>query len=278
MAKPVTLPIWATDTNLSSGTESGSSVKSEPALGVKQQGFVPGRAAPARYYNWLLNLIYTWIVYLDGLASDAQWLSTLWIWTNRHIWSGSFGPGLLDSASCEVNYVNGSGGASTRTRTILIDVAALQASGDQSGVGADVYASVIARFQTSTDPALARIGGGFGTTVRGVVDLSPHLVSGCTLTRVRARVAAEGTSDVGLDLHESTPSFSGSGSGVLTALDSEAALATAATLDSGAISVVVDKATKTYHVSISNSGATGSDSVVVLGLEITISDPGPRNY
>lgn len=66
MAKPATVPLWATDATLTSGLLSGSAVISEPTLGYKQQGNVPGRIIPARFFNWWQNLVYQWILYLQS--------------------------------------------------------------------------------------------------------------------------------------------------------------------------------------------------------------------
>lgn len=279
MAKPVTLPSWATDTNFSSGAESGSSVKLEPSAGVKAQGWIPGNSLPARWLNWWANLVYSWIAYVDGLSTDAQFLGTLWVWTQAHVWNGSFGPCLRDTQTCEVLYTGVSGTPSSRSRTVCIDPTAL--SGGIGAVGGtEFYAEVLAKFQTSTSPALARIGGGFdgGGIAQGVIDLGPYLPTGAVISSIRARVGALGTSNVALRLHVSTPNFAGAGSGVVTSLDTAVALTTADTLDSGGISVTVDKATKTYHLAIENIGATSSDALEVYGVELNYNDPGPRNY
>jgi hypothetical protein len=116
MAKPVTLPVWGTDTNLATGTESGQTVKLEPSLGVKQQGFVPGKYAPARWYNWLLNLIYTWVVYLDGLATDAQFLASNFAFTgaNTHAGAETF------NGTVECNSTIQMDGAATANSTLVV--------------------------------------------------------------------------------------------------------------------------------------------------------------
>lgn len=89
MSKPTTLPIWATDTTLATGSESGLSTKLEPSLGVKQQGSIPGEEAPGRWYNWLLNNIYSWCVYLNGLGTDAQFLATNFAFTGNNTHTGT---------------------------------------------------------------------------------------------------------------------------------------------------------------------------------------------
>jgi hypothetical protein len=54
--KPTTLPKWATD--------AGTTV--EPAAGQKAAGFVVSTRPPARWANWLLNNLYTWMQYLNA--------------------------------------------------------------------------------------------------------------------------------------------------------------------------------------------------------------------
>lgn len=53
--KPTTLPTWATD--------GGTTV--EPTSGEKAAGWVAGTRPPARWFNWWMNLLYTWIQYVD---------------------------------------------------------------------------------------------------------------------------------------------------------------------------------------------------------------------
>jgi hypothetical protein len=112
MAKPVTLPLWATDTtNTTIGAvENGQTVKLEPSTGVKQQGWIAGEEAPARWMNWLLNNIYTWAVYLDGLATDAQFLANDFNFTGDNSFTGTslfLGytevPGMVSNGNVAIN-------------------------------------------------------------------------------------------------------------------------------------------------------------------------------
>lgn len=68
-AKPSTTPRWA-------NVLVGAIV--EPSSGEKDTGGVPGTAPPARKINWLFNLIWQWIVYLEDIANIA------WTWTVVH--------------------------------------------------------------------------------------------------------------------------------------------------------------------------------------------------
>jgi hypothetical protein len=67
MPKPSSLPRWA--------NVGGAIV--EPSPGKKDVGWVPPERPGAQYFNWLLNLIYQWIVWLDGFLAEA------------HTWTGA---------------------------------------------------------------------------------------------------------------------------------------------------------------------------------------------
>lgn len=75
MAKPGTLfPTWASLSNYSTGPDVGTPTKIMPSAGEIADGFVPDTAAVPQYMNSLLNLASQWFTYLNGLASDAQFL------------------------------------------------------------------------------------------------------------------------------------------------------------------------------------------------------------
>ena len=57
MARPTKLPRWATG---------GSAVIAEPSEPEKDAGHLPQTILTAQLANWLSNLVYQWIVYLDG--------------------------------------------------------------------------------------------------------------------------------------------------------------------------------------------------------------------
>jgi hypothetical protein len=94
MAKPSTLPEWASDTNFSSGTKSGTVTKLEPALAYKKQGWVPSLQWFGQYANWLLNLVYQWCAYLDNLHGEADFLNKAYAWVGSH----SFTPATATAA------------------------------------------------------------------------------------------------------------------------------------------------------------------------------------
>lgn len=58
-AKPASTPRWA---------DGGSAEVTEPASGKKDIGWLSAERPPAQYFNWLFNLIYQWMEYLDDGA------------------------------------------------------------------------------------------------------------------------------------------------------------------------------------------------------------------
>lgn len=69
MAKPTDLPRWADD---------GGDI-TEPLEGKKDIGYEDAELPSHSELNWLLNLIYQWTAYLDGLTAEAL------TWTNAHV-------------------------------------------------------------------------------------------------------------------------------------------------------------------------------------------------
>lgn len=65
MAKPATLPTWATDTNYSSGPDNGTPTKATPSAGYIAQGQVPGNFFGSQYWNWLLFWVCSWLSWIN---------------------------------------------------------------------------------------------------------------------------------------------------------------------------------------------------------------------
>ena len=81
--KPTTLPRWA---------DSGGDIV-EPSSGKKDVGWEVDEQPPAQWFNWLFNLLYTWIQYLNapvGTGSGAGLSATGGRngrdWTGRYRW------------------------------------------------------------------------------------------------------------------------------------------------------------------------------------------------
>lgn len=73
MPKPASLPRWA--------NVGGDIV--EPSSGKKDIGWIDAELPPHSYFNWFMNLVYQWAVYLDGLTGEAL------TWTAAHTFNAA---------------------------------------------------------------------------------------------------------------------------------------------------------------------------------------------
>lgn len=66
MAKPTTLPEWATDTDYPAGAEpeAETPTKIEPSAPQKESGWRPGEPLPAQAQNWFWHLVWQWLSWL----------------------------------------------------------------------------------------------------------------------------------------------------------------------------------------------------------------------
>ena len=156
MSKPSTVVTWATDTNFSTSPaagENGTPTKVAPSAGYIAEGLVPGKTFVGQYFNSLLNLIGTWIAYLNLSGTD------------------------------ELTYAN------TRTRTILLPASAgyNSTSAIFAPPAADGRGWVAANDEgiVQSDP-LATGGASY-------LNVPLKLPQGATLTGVRARVFSAGS-------------------------------------------------------------------------------------
>lgn len=69
MAKPTDLPVWATDATYPAGPDpwANQPTKVEPTSGDQARGFIPFQEPPPEAFNWWMNLVYLWILWLNGL-------------------------------------------------------------------------------------------------------------------------------------------------------------------------------------------------------------------
>lgn len=68
--KPATVPTWATDATLTSGTEAGTAPQLAPSAGYRSQGLVPGNGFNGKVLNYLFGEYQDWLQYLnDGALS-----------------------------------------------------------------------------------------------------------------------------------------------------------------------------------------------------------------
>lgn len=73
MAKPPSIPTWATDTNYASGPYTGTPTKTEPSGLKKARGWDPGERPGGQSFNWWWNLVGQWCSYLnDRFDTDGS--------------------------------------------------------------------------------------------------------------------------------------------------------------------------------------------------------------
>lgn len=71
MARPSTLPEWATSTNYDSGPDTGQATRLEPTSGEKANGWWRGLGVPARKLNWLFGLLCDWVGYVGDVTEHS---------------------------------------------------------------------------------------------------------------------------------------------------------------------------------------------------------------
>lgn len=71
MSKPTNLAAWG-----------ATATKVEPSTGVKSAGWAPNQRPPAQWFNWWMNAVALWMVWLDAFESTAH------SWTANQTWSG----------------------------------------------------------------------------------------------------------------------------------------------------------------------------------------------
>jgi hypothetical protein len=74
--RPADVPAWATDTNYTSGLQSGSATKIVPLTGDKAQGHLPATRDPAQKMNWNQNVYGKWIDYVADIRA-LNWHPTV---------------------------------------------------------------------------------------------------------------------------------------------------------------------------------------------------------
>lgn len=141
MAKPGTVPSWATDTNYSCvGGENGTATKATPSATVLSQGIRGGEGINAQYLNYVLNLMGTWFTYLDGLLAEAL------TWTGAAIFTPSVATtnGVTCTGNTTGSGVKGTGGATDGIGLEGVGTAAgpgVKATGGATGNGAYILAN-----------------------------------------------------------------------------------------------------------------------------------------
>lgn len=101
--KPASLPVWATS----------GGVTLEPSAGEKAAGWSAGFRPPARWFNWWMNLVYLWAVWLDAFESEAHTWTAAQDFADTFTASNDaiFAGGLLQvNNSANVDFLDSGGG------------------------------------------------------------------------------------------------------------------------------------------------------------------------
>lgn len=81
MSKPTNLAVWATG---------GGAQIDEPTLLEKQTGWIPAGQPPAEWFNWWMNAVYLWVVWLDAFESTIHTWSAVQTFSSAPVFSNGF--------------------------------------------------------------------------------------------------------------------------------------------------------------------------------------------
>lgn len=122
MAKPTSIPTWATDPGATA----------DPGATRTATGFITGKKAPAKWFNWLFNRTGAWFSYLDNLHNEPEFLNKNYSWTGVQ----KLAMGYIANhwgVSGEVLYANPTTGAvELRERTVKVPLSCFVPSWDVS--------------------------------------------------------------------------------------------------------------------------------------------------
>lgn len=179
--KPVDLPRWANAPGRTlEPPESGTSTEM-----CKDNGYVQGKTPPARWDNWLINLIYQWTAYLDQFEQKAH------TWIVNNLFTGGITVARADgSGHAVVSTGTGSGagilatggasgqGVNATGNGTAAGVAATGGSGGGVGVsgtgGSGTAAGVSGTGGGGGAPGVLGTGGSGGHGVQGVGGTNGH--------------------------------------------------------------------------------------------------------
>ncbi len=262
MPKPASVPTWATDANYTNGPTGipGTATKVEPSAGQKAEGWIPKNKMAAQWLNWFKNAVGGWLVYLNTWFDGADELVYPVTKTRVVVFSWAvFQQMYADSTPGQVS------GADAIPPWNEI----------YSGSAPDQYVDGL---QSQSDFA------------KLMVDLGLLVPSGATITKIRALVnpgvaRATAGNRMRIKVYDNIYNFSattvggtGSGPKFETTDDGTTNLQK---IDTGTISLPLDKnvnagGCEVLMVVAGNDASSNKD--LVYAVEITYTDPGPRNY
>lgn len=267
---PSTTIPWGDDTTLTVGSQIGQTVKDSSAgLSYIKQGCAPGRKARGRVLNYFFNELYKFAQYLydgdlEGDHSIDGELETLGrlkasdvVWARQGV--RSEGP---------FTYCDSSGNNTTPSMTIMVPLTSGMRTGTQHWAAA---AGSSHQIQMSSP-----------STAQGIV-WEVRLPSGAVVTQVRAIVGQDAVDGGGNQmtlkaysvLHDKAVPTSGRTVTHLGTDEADGSADDVLTVNCSPTMTANDSTTLKIEITCSGSGASLN---AVLGLDVTFSDPGPRNF
>ena len=107
MAKPASVPTWASETNYAGGSEYNTATKATPSATLIGQGLQASAGINHQHLNWCLNLIGSWLTWVDGILAEAL------TWTGAQTFSPTVATtnGVTATGNTTGSGVKGTGGA-----------------------------------------------------------------------------------------------------------------------------------------------------------------------
>lgn len=281
---------FASDALFASGVQSGQAVRADPGAATRKQGFIAKMLLVPKWVNFTIHQLYLWCVYLNDLHNSAGFLSEAYTWTNNHEFNG--GVGITVSGTVFTADVIATGGV---TGALVASTGLVRATTDFTYATPPSRVKLIPLLNRDENGAGTATGWSralTGTTVKCVcssdgdelqIDLSPYLPNGSTLTKVRAGITQGNTgavTDLTMKVYRNIVDKTTPSSVAVAQLGATDTADDSGddVLDSGAISQLVDTANHYYMVQIKASSAAATDADTLWWIEVTFTDPGPRNF
>lgn len=271
MAKPSEAATWATDATQTAGTQIGQDTKLKPSAGQIAQGNQAGVSAPAKWYNWLFNLLGQWTQYLNNLENESAFLGANFNWTATHNFRGA--TFRIDNAAAEPVYGNGSGVTTARSREINVSAFDLIPHGfaaNPNSVPGSGYVYIDENRGTGK-PYYS-------------VEISRFIPGGATITGVRALVkpgaaravkttASGDNGRMWIGLLSYAPNYSSSpGSPSYVATEEDDGTTNAQAISLGTLSFGLVRSSTTLQLLIWGGDDAGTNLDRVYGVEVTFTD------
>jgi hypothetical protein len=253
MAKPADTYQWASDVG----------VTMDPGSTRKATGFVAGKKAPSKWFNWLHRGAGLWHAYVNNLHNETDFLSQAYTWSGAHRFGALVGldQPRIAHATNELLYADAANVVAARARHVWLPMEPFERDGTWT-------------YSTSNGTWTTTDAGGALHFMVGR-DFQP---SGATLTEVR--VALYLPTGRGVDIAVDRIAYDGGSTPANPTVTSLGTATTGALVVAHqvpvALSAAIDNSASTLRVSIVGDGSSGV--LQVRGIRLAFNDPGPRNF